>query len=177
MAGLSGRTVVVTGATGGAGAATVRDLRAAGADVVATGRDADRLGSFVRAQDAAALENETATALRGDVVDLTDEAATRAWASEVRSARCRRRGDPPGRRLARGPTRSRATRWPTRTGCTSRSCVTTQHVTLAFFEDLVASTAGRFAIVSTRQVSRTDRRQRRVRVGKGGRRGVDPGAG
>jgi NAD(P)-dependent dehydrogenase (short-subunit alcohol dehydrogenase family) len=47
---LNQRTVLVTGATGGIGAETVRQLIAAGADVIASGRSAD---------DLAVLSNET----------------------------------------------------------------------------------------------------------------------
>ncbi len=41
-----GRTVLVTGASGGIGGATVRHLVAAGADVIAGGRSADRLAAL-----------------------------------------------------------------------------------------------------------------------------------
>ena len=43
MTDFNGRTVLVTGATGGIGGATVRHLVAAGADVVASGRSVERL--------------------------------------------------------------------------------------------------------------------------------------
>jgi L-xylulose reductase len=43
MWGLDGRTILVTGASGGIGGATVRQLVAAGADVIASGRSADAL--------------------------------------------------------------------------------------------------------------------------------------
>ena len=43
MWGLEGRTVLVTGASGGIGGATVRQLVAAGADVVASGRSVEVL--------------------------------------------------------------------------------------------------------------------------------------
>src|SRR5258708_32037157 len=43
MWGLDGRTVLVTGASGGIGGATVRQLVAAGADVIANGRNAEAL--------------------------------------------------------------------------------------------------------------------------------------
>ena len=43
MWGLEGRTVLVTGATGGIGGATVRQLVAAEADVIASGRHAEAL--------------------------------------------------------------------------------------------------------------------------------------
>ena len=43
MWGLEGRTVLVTGASGGIGGATVRQLVAAGADVIASGRNVEAL--------------------------------------------------------------------------------------------------------------------------------------
>ena len=43
MWGLKGRTILVTGASGGIGGATVRQLVAAGADVIASGRSAEAL--------------------------------------------------------------------------------------------------------------------------------------
>jgi NADP-dependent 3-hydroxy acid dehydrogenase YdfG len=124
--GVAGRRVVVTGATGGAGAATAKALRAAGADVVAAGRDADRLRIFVRSQDAAALGNEVATALVADVVDLSDEASTRAWADNAMAD----------------------AEW-----LHDQIVRTTQHVTLAFYQALVAADAGRFAMVSSRMAT------------------------
>jgi NAD(P)-dependent dehydrogenase (short-subunit alcohol dehydrogenase family) len=47
MWGLEGRTVLVTGASGGIGGATVRQLVAAGADVIASGRSAEALDDLV----------------------------------------------------------------------------------------------------------------------------------
>ncbi|WP_138732587.1 SDR family oxidoreductase [Modestobacter excelsi] len=43
MTDFDGRTVLVTGASGGIGGATVRQLAAAGADVIASGRDVEKL--------------------------------------------------------------------------------------------------------------------------------------
>jgi L-xylulose reductase len=43
MTDFNGRTVLVTGASGGIGGATVRQLAAAGADVIASGRSAEKL--------------------------------------------------------------------------------------------------------------------------------------
>jgi NAD(P)-dependent dehydrogenase (short-subunit alcohol dehydrogenase family) len=58
--------ILVTGASGGIGSATVRQLRAAGADVIASGRDVDRL-------DALASETGCGTLL----FDLTSEESVR----------------------------------------------------------------------------------------------------
>jgi L-xylulose reductase len=48
MFGLDGKTVLVTGASGGIGGATVRQLVAAGASVIASGRNVDALSSLAR---------------------------------------------------------------------------------------------------------------------------------
>jgi len=148
MTALRDCTVIVTGATGSAGAATVRQLRDAGADVVAAGRDADRLRAFVRAQDAAALDDETPTALYGDAVDLTDETATRAWAARA----IERSGRVDGVIHLVGGWRGGRT-FPDNamadaTWLHEQVVLTTQHVTLAFYDALAAAPAGRFAIVS-----------------------------
>ena len=69
-------TAVVTGASSGIGAATVRRLRAEGFDVVATARRADRL---------AEIAGETGA--RGVPLDLTDRAAVDAFAADVGDCR------------------------------------------------------------------------------------------
>ena len=46
MTDFNGRPILVTGASGGIGAATVRQLVAAGADVIASGRSSEALGSL-----------------------------------------------------------------------------------------------------------------------------------
>jgi len=43
MAGFGNRTILVTGASGGIGGSTVRQLRTAGADVIASGRSVEAL--------------------------------------------------------------------------------------------------------------------------------------
>ena len=63
MWGFEGRTVLVTGASGGIGGATVRQLVAAGADVIASGRSAEALDDLA-----------TKTGCRAVPFDLTSEA-------------------------------------------------------------------------------------------------------
>ena len=67
MTDFNGRTVLVTGATGGIGGATVRQLAAAGADVIASGRAVEKL-------EALAAE----TGARTLAFDLTSEDSVRA---------------------------------------------------------------------------------------------------
>ncbi|MBW8172976.1 SDR family oxidoreductase [Ornithinimicrobium sp. Arc0846-15] len=71
MHGLEGKKVLVTGASGGIGAAIVRDLVAAGADVVAHGRTAESLQALVDETGATpvhfdvSVEDEVKGALQG----------------------------------------------------------------------------------------------------------------
>ena len=69
---LSGRTVLIAGATSAAGDAATRALLAAGAGVIATGRDAAKLVPLA------------ALGARTETIDLTDEAAVNALAERVR---------------------------------------------------------------------------------------------
>jgi NAD(P)-dependent dehydrogenase (short-subunit alcohol dehydrogenase family) len=55
MWGLDGRTILVTGATGGIGAATVRQLVTAGASVIASGRSQSALDDLVSKTDCRSL--------------------------------------------------------------------------------------------------------------------------
>jgi uncharacterized protein len=68
---LAGRTVLLTGATGGLGHAIARRLRAAGAELVLTGRRTDVLEPLA-----------TETGARSLAVDLADAAAVQRLASE-----------------------------------------------------------------------------------------------
>jgi NAD(P)-dependent dehydrogenase (short-subunit alcohol dehydrogenase family) len=71
MTDLNGRTVLVTGATGGIGGATVRHLVAAGADVIASGRSVERLETLAAGTGARTLafdltsEDSVRSALQG----------------------------------------------------------------------------------------------------------------
>lgn len=66
MTGFNGRTILVTGASGGIGGATVRHLVDAGADVIAAGRDEDALARLADQTGARTLPFE-----------LTDEGRVR----------------------------------------------------------------------------------------------------
>jgi NAD(P)-dependent dehydrogenase (short-subunit alcohol dehydrogenase family) len=68
--GLSGKAVIVTGASSGIGASTARALGAAGASVLLVGRDANRLAEQARATQAAGGRAEIAS------IDLDDIDAT-----------------------------------------------------------------------------------------------------
>ena len=72
MWGLDGRTVLVTGASGGIGGATVRQLVAAGADVIASGRSADALASLANATGCRNLpfDLESEDGIRAALADL-----------------------------------------------------------------------------------------------------------
>jgi L-xylulose reductase len=66
MTDFNGRPILVTGATGGIGAATVRQLVAAGADVIASGRSEEKLAGLAGESGARTLP-----------FDLTSEASVR----------------------------------------------------------------------------------------------------
>ena len=72
MTDLNGRTVLVTGATGGIGGATVRHLVAAGADVVASGRSVEGLERIA-----------AETGCRTLAFDLTSEESVRGALQEL----------------------------------------------------------------------------------------------
>jgi short-subunit dehydrogenase len=78
---LAGSTVVLTGASGGIGAALVHDLVSRGAEVIATGRDAQAL-ERVRSSLPAASRNRL-RAVSADLLDATDRARVLAAAREA----------------------------------------------------------------------------------------------
>jgi L-xylulose reductase len=72
MTDLNGRPILVTGATGGIGGATVRQLVAAGADVVASGRDEETLEPLSKEDGVrtVAFDLESEESIAGALADL-----------------------------------------------------------------------------------------------------------
>ena len=72
MGGLDGRPILVTGASGGIGGATVRQLVAAGADVIASGRSEEALGALADETGCRTLPFELTSedSVRGALEDL-----------------------------------------------------------------------------------------------------------
>ncbi|MDN4483070.1 SDR family NAD(P)-dependent oxidoreductase [Demequina lignilytica] len=141
MRGVDGRTVLVAGATSASGAAAVRALVAAGATVVAAGRDRDRLAPLA------------AMGARIEAVDLADEVEVSALASRLHADGIAVDGV---LHLVGG--------WRGGGGIAGQtepdfraleaSLTALRHVSRAFDEDLRRSPAGRLAIVSSTAVDR-----------------------
>lgn len=85
---VSGRLVVISGATSASGLAAARELVAAGARVVAVGRSADKLEQLAAAVEpgAGVVELVPAGSLRTEVCDLTDEADVAALAERIHAS-------------------------------------------------------------------------------------------
>lgn len=140
-AGVQGRLVLIAGATSAAGLAATRELVAAGARVVAVGRDDARLAPL-RAEGAST-----------EVCDLSDEAAVRELARRVRTEYGRVDGV---LHLVGG--------WRGGGGLAGQtdadyrflegSFTALRYVSRALDEDLRASDAGRLAVVSSTAVAR-----------------------
>lgn len=85
--GLEGRRILVTGATGGIGAATVRLLANEGADVIASGRDGDKLAALRSEAGCETLafdltsEQEVGAALQG--LELYGVVNCGGWGGEI----------------------------------------------------------------------------------------------
>lgn len=140
---VSGRVVLLAGATSASGLAAARALATAGARVVAVGRDADKLDELARAVPGIRLE----------VCDLTDEADVHALARRVHEAV----GPVDGLLHLVGGWRGGgglAGQSEEDYRFLERSFTALRHVTRAFDADLRASEAGRLAIVSSTSVTR-----------------------
>lgn len=89
MTDFNGRTVLVTGASGGIGGATVRHLVAAGADVLAGGRDTGKLNALAEETGATALpfdissEDSVKEAIEGR--DIWGVVTSSGWGGEIAS--------------------------------------------------------------------------------------------
>jgi NADP-dependent 3-hydroxy acid dehydrogenase YdfG len=140
MTGPAGRVVVVTGAAGSAGAATTGALRSAGATVIAVGHSAERLAALADAIPGISTE----------AADLSDPDAVQRLAARVRDQHGTVDGLVHlvgGYRGGDGFTSNSEADWRF---LSSSLIDTLRHVTLAFHDDLVRSTAGRAVIVSAR---------------------------
>ena len=140
---LDGRTIAIAGVGGGLGPVVAARLAEAGAVVAGTDRHADTLEEIGAGLDAERWD--------GRVVDLLDEEATRAWCAALLERFGRvdglmhlvggwRGGTP----LHEAPLSD----WDLLHDLLIR---TVQHTTRAFHDALVASPAGRFALVSAKQ--------------------------
>ncbi|HET8614547.1 MAG TPA: SDR family oxidoreductase [Actinomycetales bacterium] len=150
---LSGRVVVVAGATGAAGPAVVQRLVASGATVVAAARSASSLQGVVEAANADDVRGEGPGQALAAVVDLSDAGSTSSWATEV----AREHGHVDGLvhlvggwRGGKGITEMDLADWDVLHALLVR---TLQHTTRAFHDALRASDDARLAIVSTVQVA------------------------
>lgn len=149
--GVSGRTVLVAGATSASGAAASCVLAGAGARVIAVGRDPERLAALVLGAESAA--GDLAPPVRAEVCDLIDEGAVAGLAERLGADGVRVDGI---LHLVGG--------WRGGGGLAGQSdadyrflehgLTALRHVTRAFDADLRASDAARLAIVSSTAVAR-----------------------
>jgi NAD(P)-dependent dehydrogenase (short-subunit alcohol dehydrogenase family) len=141
---LEGAVVAVAGAGGAAGRATLLRLAEAGATVVASDNDPERLAEAV---DAARYAHGGAT-VTGEPVDLLDLDAARAWAAETE----REFGRIDGMVHLVGGWRGSASFAGTDLGdwelLEKLLIRTVQHTSLAFHDALVRSDRGRFVLIS-----------------------------
>ncbi|MGQ1838166.1 SDR family NAD(P)-dependent oxidoreductase [Kocuria turfanensis] len=141
MTDLTGRTVLIAGATSASGLAATRTLTAAGARVVATGRSAEKLAPL------AALGADT------EALDLTDEHAVRALVRRLHE-----------RGVSVDGLLHLVGGWRGGGGLAGQteedyraldaSFTALRHLSRALDDDLRASPAGRLAIVSSTAVAR-----------------------
>lgn len=151
------RLVVIAGATSASGRAAARELVAAGARVVAVGRDPGKLQELADSLDAEAgagvADLGEAGSLRTEVCDLTDEAAVAALADRVHAAE----GAVDGVLHLVGGWRGGgglAGQSDEDYRFLERSFTALRHISRAFDADLRASAAARLAVVSSTAVAR-----------------------
>ncbi|MFP1624682.1 SDR family NAD(P)-dependent oxidoreductase [Streptomyces sp. 5K101] len=141
---LEGAVVAVAGAAGPAGRATLLRLAEAGATVVASDADAERLAQAV---DAARYAHGGATVI-GDTVDLLDLNAAKEWAGKTEKEFGRVDGLVHlvgGWRGSAGFTDSDPADWALLEKLLIR---TVQHTSLAFHDALLRSDRGRYVLIS-----------------------------
>lgn len=153
--GVSGRLVVIAGATSASGLAAARELVAAGARVVAVGRNPGRLRELADAvtANAGAADAGEAGTLRTEVCDLTDEAAVAELVGRVHAAD----GAVDGVLHLVGGWRGGgglAGQSDEDYRFLERSLTALRHVSRAFDADLRSSASARTAIVSSIAVTR-----------------------
>jgi len=159
---VSGRLVVIAGATSASGIAAVRELTSAGARVIAVGRNSDKLAELLRVEagslgagslGAGSLGAGAVGSVRAEVCDLTDESAVAGLAQRVHDA------DGPvdgvlhlvgGWRGGGGLAGQSDADFSFLEG----SFTALRHVSRAFDADLRGSDAGRLAVVSSTAVAR-----------------------
>ena len=152
---VAGSLVIIAGATSASGLAATRELVAAGARVVAVGRDPEKLNDLVDSVDAEAgvADAGSAGSLRSEVCDLTDEADVAALAERVHAAD----GPVDGVLHLVGGWRGGgglAGQTEEDYRFLERSFTALRHVSRAFDADLRASSSARTAIVSSTAVER-----------------------
>ncbi|GGV71886.1 SDR family oxidoreductase [Streptomyces massasporeus] len=141
---LSGAVIAVAGAGGPAGRAALLRLAEAGATVIGSDNDPERLAEAV---DAASFASGGAT-VTGDTVDLLDLGATRDWATRIEKDFGRVDGLVHlvgGWRGSETFTRTSLDDWDFLEMLLVR---TVQHTSLAFHEGLQRSDRGRYVLIS-----------------------------
>ncbi|GAA4785410.1 MULTISPECIES: SDR family NAD(P)-dependent oxidoreductase [Streptomyces] len=147
---LEGAVIAVAGAAGPAGRATLLRLAEAGATVVASDADAERLAEAV---DAARYAHGGAT-VTGDTVDLLDLGATREWAARTEKEFGRIDGLVHlvgGWRGSKGFTETDPADWTLLEKLLIR---TVQNTSLAFHDGLARSDRGRYLLISAAGASK-----------------------
>lgn len=137
---LTDSVVVVAGAAGDQGRPAAAAFAAAGATVIATGRDGDRLAAVVELHPQRIVPS---------VVDLADETATQAWAKELVADYGRIDGLMHlvgGWRGGKGIVESDLADWDF---LHTNLIRTLQHATRALHDPILASPHGRIAIISS----------------------------
>ena len=152
---VSGRLVVVSGATSASGLAATRELVAAGARVIAVGRSPEKLEELTSSLGAGpgVADVDPAGSVRTEVCDLTDEADVAALAERIHAAD----GAVDGVLHLVGGWRGGgglAGQTEDDYRFLERSLTALRHVSRAFDADLRRSSSARTAIVSSTAVER-----------------------